>query len=182
MPRRIGYVDESYKLDPRGDLVYVLGQVDSARPAEELRAALRDLLLNGQDALRFSKERPERRVELAMALQALDFRMTAIVCRSERRAERARGLCVRDLAWAAQGRLSDLHFEARDPRQNAHDASILSGLRSQGITLSCSFLRKDEEPLLWAADLVAGAIRESIADMVGKAAEALGSVDCFEVH
>jgi hypothetical protein len=40
----------------------------------------------------------------------------------------------------------------------------------------------DEEPMLWAADLVAGAIRESVADGVGKAAEALGSVDCFEVQ
>lgn len=181
-PRRVGYVDESYKLDAEGELVYVLGLVSVAGRPADARVALRGLLLKGQDSLRFSKENPDRRVELAAALPAAGLRATAIVCRREPGAERARGLCVRDLAWAAHGRLTDLVFETRELHENAHDASVLKGLSPLGVRLAYSFLRKEEEPLLWAADIVAGAIRASIIDPGSKAAEALRAVDLREVQ
>ncbi len=103
------------------------------------------------------------------------------VCSTEVRAERARGLCVRDLAWSAAGRLRTLAFESRGPEQDRHDLSVVRGLVRPGIELDCAFPTKSDEPLLWPADFVAGAVRMARAGQGDEPLATLGAVDIREV-
>jgi hypothetical protein len=178
---RIGFVDESYALDRFGRLVHVLGMSELASDADVIRQALRELASTHRAHLHFRNESDERKVELAKAIPELGLRLTAVVCRSEQRAERARGLCVRDLAWAVQDRLDGLAFESRGPKRDRHDTSVVRGLLPQGVDLRCWFPGKHDEPLLGPADFLAGAVRQALTGAGGEPLAALGDVEIREV-
>jgi len=177
-PFQIGYVDESYQFRA-GRLVHVLGVVEPAAGADLVRVALRELPPKPQGRLHFTDEDDERRVAVAAAIGGLPLRCTAVVCGSETRVERARGLSVERLAWHVHRRVDRLVLESRSPRGDGHDASVLAGLWRRGIRLTCGFAGK-EEPLLWAADVVAGATRLAFAGGDAAPLRALGAVDVVE--
>jgi hypothetical protein len=179
--RRTGFVDESYATDRSGRLVHVLGMSEIVVDAEAIREALRELAPTHRAHLHFRNENDDRKVDLAAAMSQLGLRLTAVVCRTEQRAERARGLCVRDLAWAVKDRLDGLAFESRGPRRNRHDASVVRGLLPQGVDLGCWFPGKHDEPLLWPADFLAGAVRQALTGAGGGPLAALGDVEIREV-
>jgi hypothetical protein len=174
-PRRAGYLDESYDWQD-GRVVYVLALAEIEGDPSQVRAALRELPRKKGGILHFSKESQERRVQLAKSISALPVKLTAVVSQTERHLRRARGVCVRDLAWAVGERLTDLVFEARQEAENAHDASVLEGLRSHGPDLRYAFRGKTDEPLLWIPDLLAGAVRQLLVDGEPAVADALGRI------
>ncbi|WP_327299898.1 hypothetical protein [Streptomyces sp. NBC_01197] len=97
-----------------------------------------------------------------------------------RRQERARRACLSELVTQLHGfRVGHLYMEAREPQLNARDIATLQHARRYALPKGTDF-RIDHvpggtEPLLWIADIVAGACR---AEQLGRAAyrEALGDV------
>ena len=179
-PRRTGFVDESYGRDPAGRLVYVLGLIEVRARIDGVRDRLRELPAGRGGILHFREEDDHRKIVVAKQLADLGLRSVAVVCATEVRAERARGLCVRDLAWAVRDRLDTVAFESRGPTRDRHDLSVVRGLARQGVGLECAFPGKWDEPMLWAADFVAGAVRLA---RTGKhePLAALGDVEIREV-
>lgn len=170
----VGYLDESYVVGPDG--VYVLAAL-IADPADEVvRDRLRGLRAAGQLRPHFSKESTARRVALAAGVGGLTLPSVVTVRRSGDAAERARGLCLVAMAWALAGRVDRLVIDARQTRLNRHDATVLAGLAPSGLRLPVTFVSGAGEPLLWAADVTAGAVFQDLARGEPAYRAALGSV------
>lgn len=82
-----------------------------------------------------------------------------------RRQERARAKTLEALAWELQQRgVTALTLERRTPSQARRDQELVASLRGSKVispSLRIDFLRGPEEPLLWIADQVLGAMGES---------------------
>lgn len=154
---RVGYVDESYRF-VGGRLIHVLGVVEPLEDPDLIRDALRGLPRKPLGYVHFRDKDDDGRLVVASAVGSLPLRRTAIVCTSEHRIERARGLSVERLVWMLHERVDVLVIESRNPRGDRHDASVVAGLRRRGLQVECRFAGK-EEAMLWAADVVAGAVR-----------------------
>jgi hypothetical protein len=176
-PRRTGFVDESYGRDANGRLVYVLGLVEVKDAADELRAALYDLPRKRGGALHFANEDDARRAALAKAVGALPVGRTIVVRRSGDSAARARAIGLATIAWAKRDRLDLLVIESRGARPDRADATLLSSLHPPERRIPVRFLGKQDDPLLWAADIVASAAFQALARGVPGYLEALGPVE-----
>ena len=155
----------------------MLGVVEVNGDPDLVRAALRELPRTRGGSLHFSKESPSRRIQLAKIVSDMPVTFTVVVSRTQERLRRARGVCVRNLALHFHARLTVVVFEARQDAENAHDASVLVGLRSQGLVLPYEFAGKDGEPLLWISDLLAGAVRQFLIDGDASVLDVLGAID-----
>lgn len=84
-----------------------------------------------------------------------------------RRQERARALCLERLAWQLDGHgVQLLTLEARPPQLMRRDLRTVDALRSkkalpEGLRIDHGL--PSEEPMLWIADIVLGALGESMA-------------------
>jgi hypothetical protein len=145
---------------------YLLAAVIMSEPR---RAALRDealaLRISGRK-LHWHNESATRRAYLVHQLAAMPI-SSVVVVRTARTAEgdeRSRRKCLEGLLVELDRRdVDQAVLEAREPSQNRRDLDLVARLR-QGRRLR-SRLRVDHaagpaEPLLWLADIVAGAVRE----------------------
>lgn len=96
-------------------------------------------------------------------------------------AERARGRCLSALAWALVERVDLLVVEGRQKVQDRHDASVLRAVRVGGAAPAVTFATKADDPLLWAADIVAGAVFHDVARADPSYRQALGPVEIHTV-
>lgn len=176
-PARTGYVDESYGRDPDDRLVYVLGLAVPTGPPDDLRAALRDLTRTRGGAVHFADEDESRRIALAKAIGALDLDLTAVVRRGRAdSAARARAVCLTTLGWVAHDRVDQLVLEARGPKPDRADSELLSRLHPAAHRLPTEFLGKRADPLLWAADVLAGAVFRAVGRGLPDCLAAIGPV------
>jgi hypothetical protein len=175
--RRTGYLDESYGRDPGGTLVYVLGFVEVSGDLAELRAILRDLPRKRDGVLHFANEDHDRRTGLAAAVGALGLDLTAVVRRGPDSPARARAVGLTTTAWARRGRIDLLVLESRGSKPDRADARLLSSVHPPEHRIPTRFLRKEDEPVLWVADLVASATFQALARDVPEPLAALGKVD-----
>jgi hypothetical protein len=169
------YVDESYQ-----DGVYVLAAVLDSDDGLAVRQALKDARLRRQMVVHFGKESAKRRVLLAEMVSGLGLTAVVAVRTSRERPERARGRCLNGLVWALGDRASHLVIEARQQTLNNHDRSVLAGA-SRRFVISASFVPKTEEPLLWAADVIAGAVFHDLARGDSTYRAALGAIEVHQV-
>lgn len=176
-PRRVGFVDESYGVDEWGRSTMVLSVARIDGEADEIRQALRDLLLDGADFLHFSKEDDGRRSRLAKAVGALGLDLTIAVHQGTDSMSRARAVGLTTIAWAKQDQLDLLVLESRGGRPDRADANLLSKLHLARGGIPVRFLGKRDDPLLWAADIVASAAFQALARGVPEHLEALGQID-----
>jgi hypothetical protein len=163
-PRKTAYVDEAYEVGPAG--VYVLAAVVAPADATDLRRELRNALRQGrQPRPHFSKENHKRRIVLADAVAGLGLPATVVVESSAGRAVRARGRCLARLAWelGQETGVDAIVFESRGRPADQHDASILARTARQGPRLAATFVRATEDPILWLADIIAGAVFQEVA-------------------
>ena len=159
------YVDES-EPDPRSGSasVYLLAAAliedvehDAARTAME---ALR---VRGQKKLHWNAEEAKRRTLIVQTVARLPT-MHLVVARTDAAAtsERRRRKCLETLLPELESAKVDrVYLEAREMRQNQRDVQLLAGLRAQrvvGSALRLDHLPGPSEPLLWIADVVAGAV------------------------
>ncbi len=149
---------------------YLLAAVIVTEPRH---AALRDearALRIGGRKLHWHDESAARRTYLVHQLAAMPISSVVVVraARPTEGAERARHKCLEGLLVELDLRDVDhAILEAREPSQNRRDLDLVARLR-QGRRVR-SKLRVDHaagptEPLLWLADILAGAVREHRTD------------------
>jgi hypothetical protein len=155
------YVDESLRV---GDSLYVLAAVLVAdRQAEERRAGLRGLLASRQLRLHWREESAIRREQLAKAAADL-CQSGVIVCGTGMTAggqARARAKCLQRLLWEPSARGVDrVVLETAGPHTDRADLRIIDALRVQNAVRAVLRVEHGDpltEPLLWLADIAAGA-------------------------
>src|SRR5215212_3440435 len=172
MQRRIGWSDESFAGSIMVLSVVRIGLGDG----DDVRAALRDLRVGGTGVLHFSKERPDRRPMLAKAVGDLGLDLTVVIRRSGDSDARAGAVCLTTIAWALRDELDELVIESRGAKPDRVDADLFAKLSRTGCRLPVRFLGKHADPLLWAADILASATFQAVANDAEDYLHLLGSV------
>lgn len=172
----IAYGDESVR-EGTGGLYYVLGAAVVMRDLDETRAALRALVPGRQDRLHWRGEREARRLALLAILSDAGAAVFASWCYPvpRHRQERARRVCLTTLAGdLAREGVEELVLEHRDEAGDRLDRQTMLDARHGGVAdLRYGFARPAEEPLLWAADAIAGALSVHLAGVTSAYFEAL---------
>ncbi|MGH3721042.1 MAG: hypothetical protein ACRDRI_19785 [Pseudonocardiaceae bacterium] len=171
------FVDESYVPG-----VFILGMLLAAGDDESARDGLRTALRPAQRRPHFARERPAERLRWAKIVGTLG-RPLVVVTRTApgEPMERSRGRCVAALPFELDNDVTDIVFEARQRKQNLHDAAVLRGIAGYGPVLGFEFLTATDEPLLWAADVVAGSFLQACVRGDGSFLEELGYVRVIEL-
>lgn len=158
---RTAYVDESLRVR---DGLYILAAVIVAdSDADHHRQALTELRYRGQTRLHWRNENSRRRGELVAAVSRLPHTGTIIIGTgmASRRQERARRKCIEQLLHELTSRgIARVVFERRHPDLDARDRDLIGALRRQHVLspgFQATWLAAPDEPLLWLADIVAGA-------------------------
>lgn len=118
------FVDESYVPG-----LFVLGILLAAGDDELARDGLRAALRRAQRRPHFAKERPVERLRWAKVVGMLGQPLVVVTRTAPGEAmERSRGRCVAALPYALGEEVTDVVFEARERKQNLHDAAVLRGI------------------------------------------------------
>lgn len=162
-PARTCYVDESLRQTGQG--LYVLAGVavrdDCVSTARRVvRACAKKL----EHRFHWRWENEASRIRMLESLAELELAVIAIACApvARGRAPRARSLCLKELLWALdQGKIRRLVIETREPHNDQFDRRVVVGVQQSyrlGVGIAYAFERPLNEPLLWAADAIAGAV------------------------
>ncbi|PZF82644.1 hypothetical protein [Jiangella anatolica] len=156
------HVDESIRTD---DGVYVLAAVVIGAPdAPLVRDAMRSLEPRPGHRFHWRDRLPDARLAAAAVVAGLPVLPVAVIGApvDARRQERARRQCLEALLFdLASAGVDEVWLESRNPALDRRDVQAIAAFRSRGVIsrdLPVGHRRPGEEPLLWAADLVAGAI------------------------
>jgi hypothetical protein len=172
----IAFGDESVRVGA-GGLLYVLGAAVVIRDLDATRAELRALVPGRQERLHWRGEREARRLALLATLNDAGVAVFASWSYpvARHRQERARRACLITLAGdVARECVDELVLEHRDEAGDRLDRQTLLDARHGGVAdLRYRFARPAEEPLLWAADAIAGAMSVHLAGVTSVYFEAL---------
>lgn len=162
-----GFIDESSVSRSRGRQDYlVCAAVVAEEEVDSMRDGLRPLLRRGQIKVHWSDEGPASRQTIVERLAQLSP-MSVVVSHAsqpQRTTERFRRKCLERLYYEmASMEVDDLTLEGRTPAQNKKDFAHVVALQNQGLprALRIGHRRGGDEPLLWIADVVLGAINAS---------------------
>ncbi|WP_440901057.1 hypothetical protein [Actinosynnema sp.] len=164
---RQAFADESFQESSTGLGFYVLAAV-VFEPEQHDRVRELVLTLPGRprDAkLHWTSMNKKYRHEAALRLAEVDgLHVVAIGSPvAPRRQERARATCLTRLVRELYGcAVTELAVEARTAQLDRRDITTVIGARHQlpkGVCFRVTHQRGTEEPLFWAADIVAGAVR-----------------------
>jgi hypothetical protein len=157
-------VDESSAVRSPTRQEYLIGAaLIPIEACDEVRAHLRELTLPGQIKLHWTDESESRRRGIVTRISELAPMTVVVTHLSERikKNERCRRKCLEALYHDMVGmEVFDLVLEDRSPSQNKRDLGHLVALRTQGLDrrLHVDHRRGGDEPLLWIADVLLGAI------------------------
>jgi hypothetical protein len=167
MGEREAFCDESMRVREGATGIYVLAAaVFATDQLDNIRDVLRPL---GRRSGRFHwrDETPASRLHAADVVASVPALHTVVVSTTMRasRQERARALCLERLLWLLErDDVLAVALETRTTSLNRADVVTLSRLRARRIIsprgLRIQHLQPSKEPLLWAADIIAGACRE----------------------
>lgn len=155
------FVDESYRHGPGG--TYVLASVVPLTADIDPREAARNLLLPGQRRLHWHDEDERRRAALLGRLGQLNLDCRTYRCPlgPGQREQRARALCLNALVWDLWHEAVDsVVIESRGEHDDRRDRSTIMAAqkaRRASPSVAYRFERPSVEPMLWWADVVAGA-------------------------
>lgn len=141
----------------------ICAAIISAEVCHEARAQLRSLLLPGQIKVHWTDERPTRRRQIVSQIVDLGP-MSVVVAHLDarlRKVERYRRKCLETLYHELIAmKVFDLTLESRTPNQDEADRAHIVALQGQGLDtrVRIAHMRGGDEPLLWIADAVLGAI------------------------
>jgi hypothetical protein len=160
--------DESYRTHGIDQPAYLLGAV-VADPAvcDEYRQSLMALHRAGPK-LHWRESNPRERTQAIQTIAQFDaYHVIVIAAPVERkRQERARALCLEQLAWHLDRHtVTLLSLEARETQLMKRDQRTIDALRGKHALpdgLRIDHARPSEEPMLWVADFVLGALGESM--------------------
>ena len=161
----VAFVDESEPHQQTDPGTYILtATLCSRSDIAAIRTVLKGLKPRGSAKLHWKDEPARRRVELVGALSALPLDHVIVVRKgpSAMTSERRRRLCLtRMFHELAERGVDELIAESRGPADDRRDRGLLDALRAQRqvpATLRLDHRPGPSEPVLWAADCVAGAI------------------------
>jgi len=162
--RLLAFVDESMRRVDASCLHYILAAI--LVPEDECpgaRVQLSQLLLGRQQALHWRTERPPRREWIVTTISSLPVRSLVVIgtMTNPRRQERARRLVLGRLLYCLDERdVSLAVLESRHAERDRNDLKAVGAFRNSRIVsrrLLVTHGQSKEEPMLWAADAVAGA-------------------------
>lgn len=159
--------DESIRTSAAGSFYVLAAAVIPADRCVPVRDALRSLLLRRQTRLHWRDEDRPRRGKIASAVAAARVESLVVIGApvQPRRQERARRKVLVGLLWQLdQRQVEHLLLESRQPEQDARDLTAVGEFRNArrvGRRLRVDHAGALDEPLLWAADAVAGTVGES---------------------
>ena len=158
---RTAYIDESMRIHQH---LYILAAVIVAdADAEGCRDTLRAPLLRGQSRLHWRDESTRRRSQLITGVQTLQHTGAVVIAAGviAGRQERARRKCIEHLLFELTSRgITQAVFERRHEELDARDRTLIAALqrqRSLPVAFRTSWRAATEDPLLWLADIAAGA-------------------------
>jgi hypothetical protein len=162
------YADESMRADPViGGYYLLVGACINEADRARARLTVLDLAKSGQ---RFhwhqsSREAQTKAVATVAALPALPIVVVGIGM-DPRKQERARRHCLGRLLPELEGAgIGNVWLESRTQSLNARDRRTINALSAQRLITGSPHVehgRPSEEPLLWVADIVAGAVNASL--------------------
>lgn len=161
------FADESIRTTEAGSFYVLAAAVVRADRCEQVRDELRSLLLRRQTRLHWRDEDHPRRRKIASAVAEARVDSVVVIGAPVQPTgqERARRKALGELLWQLDRRqVEHLLLESRQPDQDARDLTAVGGFRNAGRVgrrLRVDHAGALDEPLLWVADAVAGAVGES---------------------
>lgn len=159
--------DESYRTYGVEKPAYLLGAVVADPEAcADYRKSLVALHRRGPK-LHWRESTPRERTQAIETIAQFDaYHVVVVAAPVERkRQERARALCLERLAWQLDGHaVTLLSLEAREAQLMKRDLRTIDALRGKNALpegLRIDHALPSEEPMLWVADFVLGALAES---------------------
>jgi len=175
----LAFVDESYEVGPTGS--YVLAAVVADDAAEALRDRMRAAREPWQSRTHFHDVDEKRARVLLDTVRRLEAPLLAVVGRSCLRPERARAKCLERLVWESRS-IHGLVIESRGAGLDRMDRRVLAGVQpGLGRRLTYRFELGRDEPLLWAADILASAVFRAYCRDTMWVLDDLGSAKIVEV-
>ncbi|MCG2800407.1 MAG: hypothetical protein L6367_17965 [Cellulomonas sp.] len=169
MPDRAfrAFLDEASALRPADQQEYlVCAALIADAECHDVREHLRPLLLPGQIKFHWTDESERRRADIVARITELGP-MSVVVSHLDsrrRRVERYRRKCLESLYLELVSmEVFDLTLESRSGPQDREDRAHIVALQGQGLDrhLRIGHVRGGDEPLLWIADTVLGAINSA---------------------
>lgn len=160
--------DESYRTAGVERPSYLLGAaVADASRCEDMRAGLQRLPRRGPKLHWRNQDRRARDASIATIADFDAYHVVVIAAPVDsRRQERARALCLERLAWQLDGQgVQLLTLEARPLQLMQRDLRTVDALRGKRALpegLRIDHAQPSEEPMVWIADQVLGALGEKI--------------------
>jgi hypothetical protein len=179
------FADESSANRGENQQEYLIGAaLIPADKCDTLRDAIRPLLLPGQIKLHWTDESESRRRTIIAHLCELEPMNVVIAHLSARqkKTERFRRKCLGDFySEMVEMGVNDVTLESRSPQQDKRDRAHIVGLQNSGLPKSVriTHLRGGDEPLLWIADAVLGAINS---DFLGETSHLVALSKTFVVR
>lgn len=164
---RRAFADESFQEATAGGFYVLAAAIFEPRANDGARDVLRGLHGKRRGKLHWNDMDGQQQHNAAKRLGELDgFHIVTVGSPvPRRRQERARAVCLRRLVAELHGYgVSQLIMEGRAAKLNARDVQTVAGARydlPRGASFRVDHTRGAAEPLLWAADVIAGAVRAS---------------------
>jgi hypothetical protein len=159
MVKWLAFGDES---EPT-DLYICAAAVIEADAAEAIRAVMRPLRPPNRRKLRWHDESPENRRKVIATLAGLEamYVIAARHCAADEASASRRARCLAALvAELDAAEVERYVLESRNDGQDRKDQRLIAGMRASRRLpngLAVEHMRGADEPLLWIADIVAGA-------------------------
>lgn len=164
----VAYVDESLPKPYGGPASYVLAAVVvEADVSEQLRRTAQLMHVSGpRFHWRFEATAAKKRaIDLVASQPALHVVVVGTPIASDKKAERARRLCLERLLFELEtSGVGQVFFEARTEVLNRRDLQVINAFRARGaigqqLHVAHAYPQGEQaEPLLWIADAVCGAV------------------------
>ncbi|MER5418225.1 hypothetical protein [Streptosporangium roseum] len=172
---RVGYIDESIHDRPGMYLIaVVLAEPDtSERVRRELSA-----LIPVSRRVHWHAEDDRTRAGLAKTVSTLPVSAQVYACPFDApgRKEAARARALRWMVLELDGGVRHLVLDRRQEAQNAVGRRVLGGLAGRPPRFTLEHRGSADEPLLWLADIVVGAVAGQVLGRTSAYAEAMGEV------
>jgi hypothetical protein len=172
---RIGYIDESIHDRPG---LYLLAVVLAEPDVSERVGRELSVLIPAARRVHWHAEDDPTRAGLVKAVSTMPVSARAYACLFDApgRKEAARARALTWMALELDAGVRHLILDRRQDAQNAMDRRVLGGLAGRPPRFTLEHRSSVDEPLLWLADIVVGAVAAQVLGRTSAYVEALGEV------
>ena len=182
------FVDESLRQAPKG-LYLLAAAVFLPTAADSVRDEMRHLIPRGQGRFHWHRENEDLRMRMlaylaGAAMEPARFYVARPIKNSGKAGDRARAKCLERLLWDVRDIETPvtLVIESRQRHNDHKDAKTIANARwkwSPSNRPGYRHCRPETEPLLWAADALAGAASAHLAGHANRYFEAIPAERVF---